>query len=155
MALAQALLAMGNYKAGWREYEWRIKISSATQDVPRITSFPWNGMHVNKLLVIGDQGFGDTIQFIRYLPLIRDRCNEIIVGCCRELEPLLSKFPGITRYTSRWDQVGEQQAHIRLSSLPYLLYPEVPHIPCDVPIYIRIHRRWASGLAGCRIPSRM
>ncbi len=57
-----------------------------------------------RLLMVGDQGYGDTIQFARYVPLIADRCQELILGCSAEMGPLLSAIPGVKQYLPSLDR---------------------------------------------------
>ena len=71
-----------------------------------------------RLLMVGDQGYGDTIQFARYIPLIADRCQELILGCSAEMGPLLQGVPGVAQYCHRWIDVPGHAAHCRLSSCP-------------------------------------
>jgi tetratricopeptide (TPR) repeat protein len=70
LALAQNLLAQGEFEPGWLEYEWRNLTEAGRGQLPKITSAPWNGMHIpsGRILLVGDQGYGDTIQFCRYIP---------------------------------------------------------------------------------------
>ena len=123
MELAQILLARGEMDAGWIEYEWRKDLDIARGTLPRLTSAPWNGMRLpGKLLLMSDQGFGDTIQFARFIPFAAERCAEILLACTRELEPVLSPIPGVSSYLTRWDKIPGHAAHIRLSSLPHVLH---------------------------------
>jgi tetratricopeptide (TPR) repeat protein len=71
LALAQVLLARGETAPGWLEYEWRNRIDVPHNTLPRMTSPAWNGMQIprGRILLVGDQGYGDTIQFARYIPL--------------------------------------------------------------------------------------
>ena len=134
LALGQTLLANGEMQPGWIEYEWRNEIEAAKGTMPRITSALWNGMHVaGRLLLVGDQGFGDTIQFARYIPLAAQRCEELIIGCSPELLPILSPIPGITSIHYKWDEIPPHAAHQRLSSLPYLMRTEIETIPSPEP----------------------
>ena len=86
-----------------------------------------------RLLMVGDQGYGDTIQFARYIPLIADRCQELILGCSAEMGPLLSAIPGVKQYCHRWTDVPGHAAHCRLSSVPYLVHTMLDTIPAKVP----------------------
>jgi tetratricopeptide (TPR) repeat protein len=65
LALGQNLLAMGDFEPGWREYEWRNQTEAGKGTLPTMTSAAWNGMTIpnGRLLMVGDQGYGDTIQF--------------------------------------------------------------------------------------------
>ena len=62
-----------------------------------MTSAPWNGMRIpqGRLLLVGDQGYGDTLQFARYIPAAAERVQDIILGCSAEMEPLLAAMPGL------------------------------------------------------------
>jgi Tfp pilus assembly protein PilF len=135
LALAQNLLARGELEPGWIEYEWRNETEAGKGQLPRITSAPWNGMSIpnGKLLLIGDQGYGDTIQFARYIPLAAHRCQEVILGCSAEMAPLMSRIPGVVRCCHRWNEIPAHAAHARLSSLAGLFHTRLETIPAKVP----------------------
>jgi len=135
LALAQTLLATGEFAPGWLEYEWRNETEAGKNTVPPMTSAPWNGMHIPKgrLLLIGDQGYGDTIQFARYIPMVAARCEEIVLGCSQEMGPLLRDIPGVKQFCHRWNDVPGHAAHCRLSSLPLMFDTRLDSIPNQVP----------------------
>jgi Tfp pilus assembly protein PilF len=135
LAMAQTLLAQGDFEPGWKEYEWRNMTEAGKATMPAMTSAHWNGMHIPKgrLLLVGDQGYGDTIQFARYIPMAAERCQEVILGCSAEMGPLLTHIPGVTQYCHRWNDVPGHAVHCRLSSLPYLFHTMPDTIPADVP----------------------
>jgi hypothetical protein len=135
LALGQNLLAMGEFTSGWIEYEWRNQTEAGKGTLPAMTSAAWNGMRMpsGRLLMVGDQGYGDTIQFARYIPLIADRCQELILGCSAEMGPLLEKIPGVKQFCHRWTDVPAHAAHCRLSSLPRLVQTTLDTIPADIP----------------------
>ena len=135
LAMAQNLLATGQFEPGWREYEWRNLTEAGKATMPAMTSAPWNGMTMptGRLLLVGDQGYGDTIQFARYIAMAAERCQEVIVGCSSEMGPLLAKLPGVSQYCHRWTDVPGHAAHCRLSSLPYLFHTRLDTIPAKVP----------------------
>jgi hypothetical protein len=135
LAMAQNLLATGQFEPGWREYEWRNLTEAGKATMPAMTSAPWNGMQLpaGRLLLVGDQGYGDTIQFARYIPMAAERCQELIVGCSPEMGPLLANVPGVAQYHHRWADVPAHAAHCRLSSLPYLFQTRLDTIPSRIP----------------------
>lgn len=152
LALAQALLARGEFEPGWLEYEWRNQTEAGRVTLPRLTSAPWNGMRIpqGRLLLVGDQGYGDTIQFARYIPMVADRCQEVVLGCSEELGPLVRGIPGITQICHRWNDIPGHAAYCRLSSLPGLVGTTLDTIPGQVP-YLRAEPDriafWAARLA--------
>jgi Flp pilus assembly protein TadD len=135
LALAQTLLAAGDFEAGWREYEWRNQTEAGKATMPAMTSAPWNGMRIpnGRLLLVGDQGYGDTIQFARYIGMAAERVQEVVLGCSAEMAPLLRDLPGVTQYCHRWNDVPGHAAHCRLSSLPYLFHTMPDSIPAQFP----------------------
>ena len=135
LAMAQNLLALGDFDPGWMEYEWRNLTEAGKATMPAMTSAAWNGMHIpnGRLLLVGDQGYGDTIQFARYIPMAAERCQELVLGCSAEMGPLLENIPGVTKYCHRWTDVPGHAAHARLSSLPYLFRTQMDSIPSQTP----------------------
>ena len=135
LALGQNLLAMGDFEPGWIEYEWRNQTEAGKGTLPKMTSAAWNGMRIprGRILLVGDQGYGDTIQFARYIPMVAERCQELILGCSAEMGPLLSSIPGVKQYCHRWTDVPGHAAHCRLSSVPGLLHTMPDTIPAKVP----------------------
>jgi tetratricopeptide (TPR) repeat protein len=159
LALAQVLLARGETAPGWMEYEWRNRIDVPNNTLPRMTSPTWNGMRIprGRILLVGDQGYGDTIQFARYIPMVAERCQEVVLGCSAELADLLRPIPGVTQCHARWDAIPPHAAHCRLSSLPLMFQTTLDHIPGQSPYLVAEPARvaaWAErlgSLAGPRI----
>ena len=92
ISLSVALLTAGDYRRGWREYEWRLRGSGATRGLG-IRTFPrplWDGSPLNgrRLLVYAEQGLGDSVQFLRYLPLLARFGGRVMFACQQEVMPL-------------------------------------------------------------------
>ena len=107
--LALTLLQQGKYKAGWKEYLWRWQ-NQSNQIGKQLFSEPlWDGRSIkNKnLLIRTEQGLGDTIQFIRFLPLIKKANGRIIVTCTKELLELLKLVPDIDQTVLKSDQLPD------------------------------------------------
>ncbi|MDE2335394.1 MAG: glycosyltransferase family protein [Rhodospirillales bacterium] len=135
LALAEGLLAAGEFGPGWIEYEWRNETEAGRGLLPTMTSARWNGMRIPKgrILLVGDQGYGDTIQFARYIELVAQRCESVFLGCSAELAPLLARLPGVAACFQNWDAIPGHAAHARLSSLPGLFHTTIDTIPDRTP----------------------
>jgi tetratricopeptide (TPR) repeat protein len=135
LAMAQILLAQRDFQPGWQEYEWRNLTEAGKATMPPMTSAHWNGMRIptGRLLLVGDQGYGDTIQFARYIGMASERVQDVILGCSQEMGPLLSNIPGVAQYCHRWNDVPGHAVHCRLSSLPHIFGTSPDSIPARVP----------------------
>ena len=136
LALAQNLLMRGEFLPGWVEYEWRNLTEAGKNDQVQVASARWNGMRIptGRILLIGDQGYGDTIQFSRYIPMVAERCSEVILGCSLEILPLFRDFPGVEHAQSQWDNIPGHATYCRLSSLPGIFDTTLETIPAVVPV---------------------
>jgi len=135
LELGHLLLRNGEFKAGWLEYEWRFRLEHTRDALPKINAPQWNGMRLpnGRVLLIGDQGYGDTIQFARYIPWVSQRVGEVVLGCCQELLPLISQLPGIHSSFVRWEDIPGFSAFCPLSSLPHVFGTELETIPASTP----------------------
>jgi tetratricopeptide (TPR) repeat protein len=132
---AMALLLSGNLSPGFAEYEWRWKCPSAE---PLHRNYPWprwdgSDLIGKTLLLHAEQGFGDVIQFIRYVPQIAARCGRVVVSCQPEVRRLLSAVEGIAQIIGFDDSVEGVDAHLPLMSLPLVLGTTLENIPANVP----------------------
>jgi len=96
---AQALLASGNWRAGWTEYDWRFRSRLYAKAMPRPNRPVWSGapLPTRTLAVTTDQGFGDSFHFARYLPMAAARRGSLTVVCREPRVPLVSRIPGVAR----------------------------------------------------------
>jgi tetratricopeptide (TPR) repeat protein len=135
LSLAHALLASGNFRAGWAEYEWRFRSKMFIAALPKPIRPYWNGMPLpgRRLVISTDQGFGDSFQFARYIPMAAARCGEVTLICRKPQVSLLSRVPGVKRCVQDLSQAGEHAAFCWLASLPYVFGTEVSTIPTPVP----------------------
>ncbi len=91
--LALALLMQGDYKRGWREYEWRfsaLKGFTSLHATPAAT--PWDGTPLqpgDRLLLVSEQGLGDTLQFMRYALPLRARGIDVSLSAPAKLHGLI------------------------------------------------------------------
>jgi tetratricopeptide (TPR) repeat protein len=135
--LAHALLSMGEFAEGWAEYQWRWKSAGFE---PR-RSFPgmeWDGaVHsARTVLLVAEQGYGDMIQFIRYAPMVAQRCDRVLLECPESTLKLFASAPGIAQLISRGQPLPAFDAHCTLLSLPRLFGTRLESIPAPIP-YIK------------------
>lgn len=135
MGLGELLLSMGEYGPGWLEYVWRNKLDQARGTLPRMTSAQWNGMKLpgGTLLLVADQGFGDMIQFARYIPRLKERAEKLAIGWGPEVTALLGGHPDIDMCFGSWAEAPPHDAYVLLSSLPQIFGTELASIPAPIP----------------------
>lgn len=90
--LALLLLMTGDFKEGWAEYEWGYKSGDILDR--KIYKPRWDGSNFagKKLYIYSDQGFGDTFQFIRFLPEVKKRGGEIILEVEPQVKEIAERF---------------------------------------------------------------
>ncbi len=133
--LAEALLLQGQWARGWEEYEWRFRIGSAAPLMPPTSKPQWDGQPFvdDTLLLIADQGFGDVIQFSRYIPWAAARCPHVAIAGAAEMVPLLRQIhPGV-RVFQNWEDCPPYRAFCALSGLPRLHGTRVDNVPAPIP----------------------
>ena len=121
-ARAEALLLKGDWERGWEEYEWRFRISDAARMMPPTDKPQWDGKPLadGTLLLVADQGFGDVIQFSRYIPWVLEHCPDVVIAGSGELVPILSQFLPREKIFHRWETCPPFKAFMPLSGLPRL-----------------------------------
>jgi type IV pilus biogenesis/stability protein PilW len=131
--MAFTYLLGGNFEDGWKEYEWRWKIQD--HYLQNISQPLWDGSDIagRTILIHAEQGFGDTIQFIRYAPLIKQRGPKVIVACQRELAGLLKSVKHIARVVTYGGSLPEFDFHCPLLRLPLIFNTTLETIPSAVP----------------------
>ena len=133
---AQIWLARGDFERGWPEYEWRLNCPKCR--FPTVTSPRWTGDDLDgrSILLVAEQGLGDTLQFIRYASLVEPRGGRIVVACPKPLIRLLSRYPGVDDVIDWNSPLPDCDVHAPLLSLPAILRTTLATIPAEIP-YLR------------------
>jgi len=131
--LAYALLCCGDYERGWPEYEWRLKCQDHSGC--RINRTFWNGddLQGRTILLHAEQGLGDTLQFIRFAPLVKRRGGQVLVRCPTPLLQLVARCAGVDLAFDGSSYEPDCHVHAPLPSLPAVLGTTLATLPTRVP----------------------
>lgn len=132
---ALALLSMGVFREGWREYEWRWRRPDMLDQAREFLQPPWMGQPLDgeTVLLHAEQGLGDSLQFIRYAPLVAARGGRVVIETHPELARLFARAAGIERIVLRGGPLPPFDFHAPLLSLPRLFGTTLETIPADIP----------------------
>jgi len=131
------LLMRGDLAEGWAEYEWRLK--STEVRLPYTPQRPWQGEGIagRHIYINAEQGFGDTMQFTRYVPLVAARAGKVTFRVQQGLAGLMREsLKGIDVLGDRAPAVTNADCECALLSLPYLFGTRLETIPATGP-YLR------------------
>jgi tetratricopeptide (TPR) repeat protein len=160
-ARALALLVMGRYEEGWEAYAWRWR-TRTTADAARAPADPlarpdpasWAGRTV---LVYGEQGLGDTIQFLRYARMVAASGARVLLEVPAPLKTIAARIPDMAGVHMRGEALPPVDAAVPLLHLPWAFGTTLATIPATVP-YLRgdllraaQFRRRMMGLPGLRV----
>jgi tetratricopeptide (TPR) repeat protein len=128
------LLLRGDYERAWADYEWRWRC----KDNPDKREFhrpKWAGEPLDgkTILLHAEQGFGDVIQFLRYVPAVAERGANVLLAVPRPVIRLADNLPGVSAAFSQGDPVPDSDLHCPLLSLPSAFGTTVETIPNTVP----------------------
>jgi tetratricopeptide (TPR) repeat protein len=150
--LAFALLQLGRWREAWPEYAWRWKDPRLNLE-PREFDCPiWTGEALSgrTLLLHAEQGFGDTLQLLRYAAQL-PHDGKVIVEVQKPLARLAATLEGVDRILARGEPLPGFDLHCPLFSLPRIFGTTVETIPNGVP-YLSADpiavERWRTRLAG-------
>jgi len=139
--LADVLLTTGDFENGWKAYEARWRLNRMGDDLTARYALAnrWTGQSFDgkTLLVMSEQGLGDTLQFCRYLPLIKALGGQVIFEVQKPLESLMVDIIGADDVIARGDPVPDHDFLIPLLSIPGVLGTTMATIPARIP-YLKV-----------------
>jgi tetratricopeptide (TPR) repeat protein len=146
-------LLKGDFPNGWPEFESRWQVGKLRQR--EFAQPAWNGEPLDgrPILLYAEQGFGDTMQFIRFAPMVQARGGRVITECQPQLKNLLTRTHGIDQLFATGEAVPTFDVRVPLLSLPRIFGTTLETIPAHVP-YIHpapdlvVH--WQRALANVR-----
>jgi len=151
-------LVLGDFDRGWEMQEWRWKTEQLRDSKHSFTQALWLG-HENisgkTILLHAEQGFGDTIQFCRYVPLLAARGARVILEVQEPLRELMTGLVGATQVVCRGDPLPDFDVYCPLLSLPLAFGTRLETIPSAVPYLCASSQRmmdWDTRLGPKRRP---
>lgn len=128
-------LTQGNLCEGWREYESRRETPQFLRDRRTFRQPTWKGEPLNgsRILLYAEQGLGDTLHFVRYVPLVAARGGRVILEVPARLHRLLAATPGAEQVLGAGDALPEFDWQCLLLSLPLAFATDLTSIPVQVP----------------------
>jgi Flp pilus assembly protein TadD len=147
--LGLTLLLDGQWKEGWEEYESRLQIRPRLD--PQFNCPKWLGEHApaETILLCCEQGAGDTIQFLRYVPLVKARVGRVILHCPDNLVRLARTVDGADTVIPFSQPAPSCDRYALLLSLPRLFGTTVESVPCQTPY---LHLPQAASMPSLQTP---
>ena len=150
--LALALLLMGRMEEGWREYEARWQVEAMGGPAPMLQQPRWTGqaLHGETVLLYAEQGFGDTLQFCRYAPMVAAAGGRVVLVVPKPLRRLMTTLDGVAEVRCEDDaMLPAFDYHSPLLSLPGAFGTTLATIPAPRSYLHADASRWSELLAGC------
>jgi tetratricopeptide (TPR) repeat protein len=129
-------LMLGNLQAGWIEYEWRWKTSQSIYERRDFDQPLWSAAldaRDRTVLLRPEQGIGDTLQFLRYLPMVAERCGRVVLLLQPSLLRLCERYRGLAELVVEGAPVPPHDYQCPMGSLPLAFETSLQTIPANVP----------------------
>jgi len=129
------LLAAGDFERGWPEYEWRWRQPDFQTPIPGLAAPRWEGaeLHGRRILLYAEQGYGDSLQFVRYVSLVAARGGRVVLVCAAPLRSLFETVPGVELVATNPAQIPPCEVQASLMSLPFIFKTTLATIPAGIP----------------------
>ena len=140
--LAVALLAAGEFEEGWPAYESRLRLGIGQLGFPvrgdiafDVPGPRWSGEPLagRTIFLYGEQGLGDTLQFVRYAPVVAERGGRVAIGVPPQLLRLVRRMPCVAEAVPTGGGLPDFDTHCPLLSLPLVLGTTLETIPASTP----------------------
>lgn len=126
-------LSRGDFTRGWAEYEWRLRCWGTVSNGFREPRWRGEDLEGRTILLHAEQGLGDTLQFVRFAPLVKARGGRVSVLCAPALVRLLASCDGVDGVFGCVAHLPEFDLHAPLMSLPGTLGITLENLPSHVP----------------------
>jgi tetratricopeptide (TPR) repeat protein len=129
-------LRLGQFAQGWRDYEWRWQQASWAPQRRDFAAPLWLGQEPlagRTILLHAEQGFGDTLQFVRYAKLVAALGATVMLEVQAPLKSLLSGSAGVAQIFARGEPLPRFDLHCPLMSLPLAMRTALDTVPAEIP----------------------
>lgn len=129
-------LTLGDLPAAWDAHEARLQLPLGFLKRRQDTHRAWRGeqgIQGRVILLHAEQGLGDTIQFVRYAPMVAEQGATVLLEAQPGLRPLLDGMPGVTAVYEQGDTLPSYELQCSLMSLPAAFRTSLDTIPARVP----------------------
>jgi hypothetical protein len=135
VAKAMNLLLRGHYAEGWQSYEWRWRMETFSSPKRNFPQPQWRGeaLRGRRILLHGEQGFGDCLQFLRYVPMVQAAGGVVVLEIQGRLMRMCALLPGVTELFAYGQPLPAVDCHCPLLSLPLAFGTALESIPAKVP----------------------
>ena len=133
---ATCRLMIGDFARGWQQFEWRWETAQLRSAKRHFSPKLWIGAHDiagKTILLHAEQGFGDTLQFCRYVPSVAEQAGRVILEVPKPLCKLMSTLPCAAEIVARGDPLPDFDLHCPLLSLPLAFGTRLETIPSRTP----------------------
>jgi tetratricopeptide (TPR) repeat protein len=127
-----ALLRVGDFDQGWKEFEWRWKTFEYSAKRREFSQPLWLGeapLAGKTILLYGEAGFGDTLQFVRYVPMVAALGAKVIVEVQPALKALVSRIDGVSAVVGMNEELPPADFRCALMSLPLAFKTRLETVP--------------------------
>ena len=117
-------MLIGDFERGWQKLDWAwiaVRQRNAKRSFSQPQLFGSHELEGKTVLLHAEQGFGDMIQFCRYVPLVAERGARVILEVYEPLRALMSTLPGVAQIVSTGEPLPDFDLHCPLLSLPLAL----------------------------------
>jgi Flp pilus assembly protein TadD len=130
-AVATIQLAQGDFARGWPGFEWRLRLPGFGFALPDLGRPGWQGEALDgrTILLHAEQGLGDTLQFLRYVPMVAARGGKVLLLVQPALKRLLTGLDGVAAVFGFGETLPDYDLHCPLMRLPRRFATEVETIP--------------------------
>lgn len=138
-SLCLGLLLLGDYARGWKESEWRTRSVAFRNKILHLAQPQWQGesLQGRTIFLHAEQGFGDAIQFVRFVPQVASRAAQVLLLVPGALESLVAAtLPANCRILPQHSALPAIDFHCPIMSLPSVLGTTLENLPAQVP-YLR------------------